>query len=525
MSELKMPTHYGYLSKGDLHIDLGSPIVEGRVYRCSIEGEPYVIKSAATCFEMLDIGLSVETAISVRLSSRGIVIPVRDVFFTGNRFRSHHILYPYASNSLGELLRSSQPISYEERKRLFYQIASVLHEVHLAGFLHGDLKADNVLIYGDRVMIADYGLSRPIEVFADTDEWVAVTLRYRPPEFLQGSRYTVKGEIWTLGLLFHELFLNYSVIDAHTPETVLDAIHRIFTSPLRFFNDPEQERLFRSMTQLQPSERDEIPTLLASPWFDSVRNAPIHLPIATPIKHPTIQRDRLAQVMDLETRFSTYFWMFQLCLRQGDSFRVFLYAAHLVDLFVSQPDVDPTLFQDRSVVPIYVGSAYFLAQMAVNTPVGLEDDIADECVITTDQLHDGIKHILSTISFDLYQRNLFYYMCRLRPYLSHQEFVLSRLLVPYVLLTTVPNLYSYLDIAVFCGELARLLQHTDCDPLDNPNLCRQFKTDMQKIIEAGHDDVLLDLYRVNESKQQTIDRDLVSVISSLVLKLKSEPAL
>ena len=49
-------------------------------------------------------------------------------------------------------------ISLIAKLQKMYELAKILNELHRKDMAHRDLKPDNLLIYGGRIFLADYGL-------------------------------------------------------------------------------------------------------------------------------------------------------------------------------------------------------------------------------------------------------------------------------------------------------------------------------------------------------------------------------
>lgn len=87
-----------------------------------------------------------------------------------------------------------------------YQILQGLAHMHRHGYFHRDLKPENLLISGDIVKIADFGLAREIRSRPPYTDYVS-TRWYRAPEVLLRSvNYNSPIDMWALGAIMAELY-------------------------------------------------------------------------------------------------------------------------------------------------------------------------------------------------------------------------------------------------------------------------------------------------------------------------------
>jgi serine/threonine protein kinase len=94
--------------------------------------------------------------------------------------------------------------------------------------MHRDLKPQNILVdlASGRVKVADFGLARsflpPHKAYTDK----VVTLWYRAPELLLGSRaYSPAIDMWSVGCIFGELVNREPLFRA---ESEIGLLHRVF---------------------------------------------------------------------------------------------------------------------------------------------------------------------------------------------------------------------------------------------------------------------------------------------------------
>ncbi|MFE5971582.1 serine/threonine-protein kinase [Streptomyces sp. NPDC056460] len=115
-----------------------------------------------------------------------------------------------ASGSLRELLDAGVPEA--DRGPLIAGICEGLAHLHRSGWVHADLKPENVLLGADRsVKLSDFGLATEL---TGTHGYAPPmgTLDYLPPERWRaplgelGVRIRPTADIWALGIVVHEVF-------------------------------------------------------------------------------------------------------------------------------------------------------------------------------------------------------------------------------------------------------------------------------------------------------------------------------
>ncbi|KAI0518888.1 serine/threonine-protein kinase STY13 [Dendrobium catenatum] len=97
----------------------------------------------------------------------------------------------------------SVPLKIAVRQAL--DVARGMAYVHDLGFIHRDLKSDNLLICGDKsIKIADFGVAR-IEVQTEGMTPETGTYRWMAPEMIQHRPYTQKVDVYSFGIVLWEL--------------------------------------------------------------------------------------------------------------------------------------------------------------------------------------------------------------------------------------------------------------------------------------------------------------------------------
>jgi mitogen-activated protein kinase kinase len=102
--------------------------------------------------------------------------------------------------------------------------------------MHRDIKPSNVLVNSKgQIKLCDFGVSSELEgSVADT---FVGTGTYMAPERISGGQYTVKSDVWSVGLTIMELaigkfpFHSESGEDAAGPQGILDLLQQIVHEP------------------------------------------------------------------------------------------------------------------------------------------------------------------------------------------------------------------------------------------------------------------------------------------------------
>lgn len=110
--------------------------------------------------------------------------------------------------------------SAAEVLRLMRQAAAALRQLHARQWVHRDVKPANLLVREDgSLALADFGCARH-RGFADPHEQGALvgTPRYSAPEQFEGASAQPTADVYSLGVLMHELLCGEPPFPGQTPQ-------------------------------------------------------------------------------------------------------------------------------------------------------------------------------------------------------------------------------------------------------------------------------------------------------------------
>jgi hypothetical protein len=113
--------------------------------------------------------------------------------------------------------RMRAPVPLAEGLRIATEIARGLAAAHGQGVVHRDLKPDNVMLAGDRVVITDFGIARAQDDALATTGAIVGTPTYMAPEQLGGNSIDGRADVYALGIVLYELVTGALPFHGDTP--------------------------------------------------------------------------------------------------------------------------------------------------------------------------------------------------------------------------------------------------------------------------------------------------------------------
>lgn len=147
------------------------------------------------------------------------IVPVYDVGECNGVF--YLAMELFAGGDLRD--RIVAPLSVQRALEITRQLASALGFAHQKGFIHRDIKPDNVLFReSGEAVLTDFGIARPAHGEGDLTEITQVETvigspRYMSPEQAMGYSLDRRSDIYSLGILLYQMLVGELPFAGRTP--------------------------------------------------------------------------------------------------------------------------------------------------------------------------------------------------------------------------------------------------------------------------------------------------------------------
>jgi len=164
-----------------------------------------------------------EIGIAARLSHPHIV-PLID---SGESDGSLYYVSPYiAGGSLRDRLNRDKKLPIDDALRIAQEVGAALDYAHRNGFVHRDVKPENILFADDHALLADFGIAHVAS--STIDEPITIggfalgTPEYMSPEQASGDTdIGVPGDVYGLACVFYEMLAGEPPFKGATPRATM----------------------------------------------------------------------------------------------------------------------------------------------------------------------------------------------------------------------------------------------------------------------------------------------------------------
>ncbi|MDQ0931602.1 Stk1 family PASTA domain-containing Ser/Thr kinase [Streptomyces turgidiscabies] len=127
-----------------------------------------------------------------------------------------------AGCTLRDVLRERGALQPRAALDILEPVLAALGAAHRAGFVHRDMKPENVLIGDDgRVKVADFGLVRAVDTVTNTTGAVLGTVSYLAPEQIESGTADPRVDVYACGIVLYEMLTGDQPHYGDSPALVL----------------------------------------------------------------------------------------------------------------------------------------------------------------------------------------------------------------------------------------------------------------------------------------------------------------
>ncbi|MGW0081858.1 Stk1 family PASTA domain-containing Ser/Thr kinase [Streptomyces sp. NPDC003393] len=148
---------------------------------------------------------------------------VVQVFDQGTDGSYVYLAMEYISGcTLRDVLRERGALQPRAALDILEPVLAALGAAHRAGFVHRDMKPENVLIGDDgRVKVADFGLVRAVNTVTNTTGTVLGTVSYLAPEQIEQGTADPRVDVYACGVVLYEMLTGGKPHQGESPAQVL----------------------------------------------------------------------------------------------------------------------------------------------------------------------------------------------------------------------------------------------------------------------------------------------------------------
>lgn len=156
------------------------------------------------------------------------------VFDQGAQDQYVYLAMEYVAGcTLRDVLRERGALQPRAALDILEPVLAALGAAHRAGFVHRDMKPENVLIGDDgRVKVADFGLVRAVDSVTSSTGSVLGTVSYLAPEQIEHGTADTRADVYACGVVLYEMLTGAKPHGGDTPAQILYAhLHERVPAP------------------------------------------------------------------------------------------------------------------------------------------------------------------------------------------------------------------------------------------------------------------------------------------------------
>lgn len=144
-----------------------------------------------------------EAHAAARLNDQNVV----NVFDQGFDGEAPYLVMEYVPGiTLRQLLKQQKRLTADQAIEISEAVLSGLSAAHQAGFIHRDVKPENVFLADDGgIKIGDFGLARSASANTTTGQALLGTIAYLSPELVTRGVADARSDVYAFGIMLYEM--------------------------------------------------------------------------------------------------------------------------------------------------------------------------------------------------------------------------------------------------------------------------------------------------------------------------------
>lgn len=159
---------------------------------------------------------------------------------------------------LEKYMKQKGVLPEQEAVMILRQLACGFQELQRNKIIHRDLKPANIFSNAGEFKIGDLGFARVLERTTDLTSTMLGSLCYMAPEILQYQKYGFAVDIWSLGVVLHQMVLGKRPFGSPFIADFPTMLYEIQNTKLTFEGDSishEMKELLKSMLTIDVDKR------------------------------------------------------------------------------------------------------------------------------------------------------------------------------------------------------------------------------------------------------------------------------
>ena len=179
-------------------------------------------------------------------------------------------------NIMDFIKRTKKSFDFKEIYNLLRQLNNTFKIMSDNNIAHRDLKLENILIkYENKektkyiFKLTGYGISKQLLTLSKRFTTKVGTLNLMAPEILEGEKYNIECDLWSLGIILHLLYFKDYPYKAEMDFAILKQIKSLKDKLIKRSNNDKFDDLLRKLLIIDPRERLSWKDYFNHPFFEN----------------------------------------------------------------------------------------------------------------------------------------------------------------------------------------------------------------------------------------------------------------